>query len=46
MHNAIAHHSPSDAQSVPKQWPLVCFPSSLYTEHDIMWYGYFFGQLG
>ena len=37
MRNAIAHHLPTDAQLVPKQQsaPL----PSLYTEHDIIWYG-------
>ena len=39
MHNAIAHHLLTDAQSVPEQWPLASFPPSLYTEHDIIWYG-------
>ena len=42
MHNATAHHLPRDAQLLPQQqsnpshWPT---PPSLYTGHDITWYG-------
>ena len=37
MHNA--HHPPTDAQPVPEQWPPASFPPSLYTGHDVLWYG-------
>ena len=41
MHNAIAHHLPTDTQTVPKQRSLLPgqLPPSLYTEHDVTWYG-------
>ena len=44
MHNTIAHHSPTNAELVPGQrspplpWPT---PPSLYTGHDVTWYGIF-----
>ena len=43
VHNAIAHHSPTDAQLVPEQRsaPPGQLLSSLYTGHDIIWYGIF-----
>ena len=33
MHNAIAHHPLTDAQTAIRH------PSSLYTERDVIWYG-------
>ena len=42
MHNAIAHHVPTDAQLVPEQQyapPPPPTPPSLYTGHDVTWYG-------
>jgi len=40
MHSAIAHHLQTDAQPDSEQW---FFPpvnsSSLYTDHDSIWYG-------
>ena len=41
MHNAIAHHSLTDAQLVPEQRsaPPGQLPPSLYTGHDVIWYG-------
>ena len=39
MHNAIAHHSLTDAQSVPEQQPPASFPPSLNTGHDVTCYG-------
>ena len=40
MHNAIAHHLPTDAQLVPEQRsPPRPAPPSLYTRHDVTWYG-------
>ena len=42
MHNAIAHHSPTDAQLVlEQQSPPRPTPPSLYTGHDVTWYGIF-----
>ena len=39
MHNRIAHHLLTGAQPVPElRCPLANFPS-LYTGHDIIWYG-------
>ena len=40
MHNAIAHHLPTDTQLVPEQrsTPPSKLPSSLYTGHDVIWY--------
>ena len=38
MHSAIAHHPPIDAQLVPK-WRSPAPTPSLYTVHDITWYG-------
>ena len=41
MHNAIAHHLLTDAQLVPEQrsTPSRPTPPSLYTGHDVTWYG-------
>ena len=39
MHNAIAHHSPTNAQLVPEQRSPRPTPPSLYTGHGITWYG-------
>ena len=37
MHNAIAHHPLTDVQAaIRPSWPT---PPSLYTEHDVLWYG-------
>ena len=37
MHNAIAHHTLTDARAaICPSWPT---PPSLYTEHDVLWYG-------
>ena len=39
MHNAIAHHLLTDARAAIR----TCWPAapSLYTEHDVLWYGIF-----
>ena len=37
----IAHHPPTDAQPVPEHLPPASSPPSLYTEHDVIWYGIF-----
>ena len=37
MHNAIAHHPLTDARAVIR--PSRATPPSLYTEHDVLWYG-------
>ena len=43
MHNAIAHHSSTDAQLAHEQWSVLSPPQpaapSLYTGHDSAWYG-------
>ena len=39
MHDAIAHHLPTDAQPVPEQRPPRPASPSLCTEHDVTWYG-------
>ena len=37
MHNAIAHHLLTDAPAaIRPSWPT---PPSLYTGHDVLWYG-------
>ena len=37
MHNAIAHHLLTDARAaIRPSWPT---PPSLYTGHDVPWYG-------
>ena len=39
VHNAIAHHTLTGAQTIPEPWcPPVNFPS-LYTGRDVIWYG-------
>ena len=40
VHNAIAHHSLTDAQLVPEpRSPLPASSPSLYSGHDVIWYG-------
>lgn len=39
MHTTVAHYLPNDGQPVSEQQPLASFPPSLYTEHDVIWYG-------
>ena len=40
MHNTIAYHSLTEAQTVPEQrCVLGHLPPSLYAEHDVLWCG-------
>ena len=39
MSSAIAHHPPTDPQLVPEQRSPTPTPPSLYTGHDVTWYG-------
>lgn len=39
VHNAIAYHLLTDAQSVPEQRLQGNFPLSIYIKHNATWYG-------
>lgn len=43
---AVAHHSLTDAQTLPERWPLTSCPPSLHTEHAVICYRVFFIQFG
>ena len=40
-HNAIAHHPPIDTQLILSGDPPTPTPPTLYTRHDVTWYGIF-----